>query len=76
MRWKNRFREIARAKEAVCDAYTGGKEYHSSFPELEKYFYHVAYAARFSGRSIREKSHMPKNLHLSLLIIRNSFADY
>lgn len=47
-RWKNRFREIARAKETVCDAFTGGKEYNSSFAELEKYFYHFAYAARNS----------------------------
>ena len=45
-RWKNRFREIARAKETLCDAFTGGKEYDSNFPELEKYFYHFAYAAR------------------------------
>lgn len=47
-RWKNRLKEIARAKEVVCDAYTGGKEYNSSFAELEKYFYHFAYAARIS----------------------------
>ena len=53
MRWKNRFREIARAKETVCDAFTGGKEYNSSFAELEKYFYHFAYAARNSiGRKV------------------------
>lgn len=45
-RWKNRFREIARAKETLCDAFTGGKEYNSSFAGLEKYFYHFAYAAR------------------------------
>ena len=52
-RWKNRFKEIARAKETVCDAYTGGTEYNSTFAELEKYFYHFAYAARNSiGRKL------------------------
>lgn len=49
-RWKNRLREIARSREVLCDAFTGGKEYHSSFAELEKYFYHFAYAARNSVR--------------------------
>ena len=52
-RWKNRLREIARARETLCDAFTGGKEYNSSFSELEKYFYHFAYAARNSiGRNL------------------------
>ena len=46
LRWKNRCKEIARAKEAVCDAFTGGKEYNSNFEDLEKYFYHFAFAAR------------------------------
>lgn len=45
-RWKKRLKEIARAREVLCDAYTGGKEYNSNFPELEKYFYHFAFAAR------------------------------
>lgn len=45
-RWKNRLKEIARAKEVLCDAYLGGKEYGSTFGDLEKYFYHYAYAAR------------------------------
>ena len=47
-RWKKRLKEIARAKEILCDAFTGGKEYNSSFAELEKYFYRFAYAARNS----------------------------
>jgi hypothetical protein len=52
-RWKKRFREIARARETVCDAFTGGKEYNSKFSELEQYFYHYAYAARNSvGRKV------------------------
>ncbi len=47
-RWKNRLKEIARAKEVLCDAFTGGKLYNSGFNDLEKYFYHFAYAARNS----------------------------
>ena len=47
-RWKLRLREISRAKELVCDALNGGKEYNSNFAELEKYFYLFAYAARNS----------------------------
>ncbi|OHB68740.1 MAG: hypothetical protein A2W17_08310 [Planctomycetes bacterium RBG_16_41_13] len=49
-RWKNRLKEIARAKETLCDAFTGGKEYNSSFADLEKYFYLFAYLARNSKR--------------------------
>ena len=45
-RWKGRSKEIARAKEVVCDAYFGGKEYNSSFESLEKYFNHFAFSAR------------------------------
>lgn len=45
-RWKNRKKELARAKEVVCDSYLGGKEYNSTLDSLEKYFYHFAYAAR------------------------------
>ena len=45
-RWKNRCKEIARAREVICDAYAGGKEFNSTFESLEKYFYHFAYAAR------------------------------
>lgn len=45
-RWKKRLKEIARAKEVLCDAFEGGKEYRSDLSSLEKYFYHFAYAAR------------------------------
>ena len=47
-RWINRYKEIARAKEVICDAYLGGGEYNSSFESLEKYFYHFAFASRNS----------------------------
>ena len=45
-RWKFRLKEIARAKEMICDAYYGGKLYKSDFASLEKYFFYFAYAAR------------------------------
>ncbi|MEO5572769.1 MAG: hypothetical protein ABIT08_15415 [Bacteroidia bacterium] len=48
VRWKHRSKEIARAKEVICDAYLDGKEYGSGFESLEKYFYHFAFAARNS----------------------------
>lgn len=49
VRWKDRTKELTRAKEVVCDAWLGGKEYNSTFESLEKYFFHFAYAARNSG---------------------------
>lgn len=45
-RWRGRWKEIARAREVLCDALTGGKEYKSSLPDLERYFYYFAYLAR------------------------------
>lgn len=50
-RWKKtgRLREICRARELVCDAYYGGKEYGSTLEDLDRYFYYFAYAAR-AGR--------------------------
>jgi len=47
-RWKGkgRLREIARARELFCDAIYGGKQYKSSLEDLERYFFHYAFAAR------------------------------
>lgn len=47
-RWvkARRLKEIVRAREMVCDAYYGGKEYGSTLKDLDNYFYHFAYAAR------------------------------
>lgn len=45
-RLSGRREEIARAREVLCDALTGGKEYKSSLPDLERYFYYFAYLAR------------------------------
>src|SRR3989338_2722087 len=40
-RWikARRLKEIIRAREVVCDAYLGGKEYGSTLEDLDKYFY-------------------------------------
>ncbi|MBI4369983.1 MAG: hypothetical protein HY547_07115 [Elusimicrobia bacterium] len=47
-RWQKarRLKEIARAREIVCDAYFGGHEYGSRFEDLRSYFDHFAIAAR------------------------------
>lgn len=45
-RWKNRLREIARARELFCDAISGGKEYKSSLKDLDRYFFSYAFCAR------------------------------
>ena len=45
-RWRNRTRELTRAREVLCDAVSGGKEYQSSLDDLDGYFFSFAYAAR------------------------------
>lgn len=45
-RWKGRLREIARARELFCDAIYGGKEYKTTFEDLDRYFFHYAYCSR------------------------------
>ena len=45
-RWKNRLKEIVRARELLCDAILGGKEYKTSLNDLNRYFFHFALAAR------------------------------
>ena len=45
-RWRGRLREIARAREVLCDAAEGGGEYKSTFEDLDRYFFLFAYAAR------------------------------
>ena len=46
LRWHGRLREITRAREIFCDALAEGKEYGSTFPQLEKYFDQFALLAR------------------------------
>jgi hypothetical protein len=48
-RWRDRLREIARARELLCDAAAGGREYGTTLDELDRYFLAFAVAAR-SGR--------------------------
>lgn len=45
-RWRMRLKEIARAREALCDAATGGSEYGSTLEDMDRYFFHYALAAR------------------------------
>lgn len=47
-RWRRRLKEIVRAREMLCDAWLGGKEYHSDLDGLDRYFFHFALAARKS----------------------------
>jgi hypothetical protein len=47
-RWKNRLKEIVRARGLFCDAVLGGPEYGTTLEDLDKYFYHFAYAARLN----------------------------
>jgi hypothetical protein len=47
-RWRDRLREIARARELLCDAATGGTEYGTTLEDLDRYFFAFAVAARAS----------------------------
>jgi len=46
VRWRGRFREIARAREIVCDFLVGDNEYGSTAESLDRYFLPYAMAAR------------------------------
>ncbi len=45
-RWRFRYKEIARAREVVCDFFYGDNEYQTTAEFLQKYFYQFALAAR------------------------------
>lgn len=45
-RWRGRLREIARARELLCDAASGGREYGTRLEDLDRYFLAFAIAAR------------------------------
>lgn len=45
-RWDVRLREIARAREVVCDYFYGGNQYVSDAQQLENYFLTFAFVAR------------------------------
>jgi hypothetical protein len=45
-RWRHRLRDIARARELLCDAAAGGSEYGTTLEDLDRYFLAFAVAAR------------------------------
>jgi len=45
-RWRDRLREIARARELLCDAAAGGHDYGTTLEDLDRYFLAFAMAAR------------------------------
>ena len=45
-RWRARLREIARARELLCDAAAGGGEYRTTLEDLDRYFLAFSVAAR------------------------------
>jgi hypothetical protein len=45
-RWRGRRREVARSRELLCDAATGGGQYASTLEDLDRYFLAFAVAAR------------------------------
>lgn len=47
-RWKDRAKEIARARELVCDFFYGGNQYNSNPALLDSYFLHFALASRLN----------------------------
>ena len=47
-RWRSRLKEIVRARELLADAMFGGKEYKTSFKDLNHYFFQFALAARIN----------------------------
>jgi hypothetical protein len=55
-RWRHRLKEIARAREVVCDYLVGENVYRSTPESLEAYFLPFALAARSSARPVPERS--------------------
>ncbi len=47
-RWRKRLKEIVRARELLADAIFGGKEYKTTFEDLNRYFFNFALAARLN----------------------------
>lgn len=45
-RWRHRLKEIARVREVLADLFMGGKEYKSTFEDLDCYFFNFAIVAR------------------------------
>ena len=49
-RWRGRYREIARAREVLCDLVAGDNQYRTTLADLLRYFDWFAYRARASLR--------------------------
>ncbi len=45
-RWARRLKELARARELLCDAWLGGLEYRTRLSDMDRYFFQFALAAR------------------------------
>lgn len=45
-RWRRRLKELTRARESLCDAWLGGREYRTELRDLDRYFLNFALAAR------------------------------
>ena len=45
-RWRDRLKELTRAREVLCDAAEGGRSYGSTLADMERYFFPFALAAR------------------------------
>lgn len=45
-RWSSRLKEPARARELLCDAWLGGREYRTELKDMDRYFFQFALAAR------------------------------
>jgi hypothetical protein len=52
VRWRGRLKEIARARELLCDAAAGGHAYGTSLEALDRYFLAFAVAARSQGSGL------------------------
>jgi hypothetical protein len=51
-RWRGRLKEIARARELLCDAASGGHWYGTTLEALDRYFLAFAIAARARRSSL------------------------
>lgn len=45
-RWRERLKEIARAREVLCDTVFGERQFKSTLEDMNRYFYHFALSAR------------------------------
>lgn len=50
-RWRNRLKEITRAREVVCDVFYGDNVYQTSLEALNEYFLQFGIAARLQQTS-------------------------